>query len=178
MVVNILTWLVPIMIGWAMLSILYWRFARRVFHDAILFRIYRKRDQLRNLAIEGKVDPDTFEYEFLEHRLCQTAYISPKITIINFVRFSRRDEAKQPSPELIKFFKVDSDSLKELWRSAIDDFIFMMLANSPLITVFFGFPIFLILAIRIVLKEKLLKSVNNFFEEVRENRPKSKVVLT
>ena len=157
-----------------MLSLLYWRFARLVFHDAILFRIYRKRDQLRSLAIEGKVDPNSFEYEFLERRLCQTAYVSPEITIINFVRFSRSDEAKQPSPELTKFFAVASDPLKKLWSSAIDDFMMMMLANSPVITVF-GFPIILSLAIGIILKEKMHESVNNFFEwEVKVNRTNPK----
>ncbi len=137
---TVLSWLVPIMLAWVVLSVMYWRLARRTFHDAILFRIYEKRDRLRSLAIEGEVNADSFEYEFLEKRLCQTAYASPEITVFNFIRFCLSDESKEPSPELDRFCREASPDVQRIWVAAIDDVKLMMLANSPVVaTIGFAF---------------------------------------
>ncbi|HQQ01193.1 MAG TPA: hypothetical protein PLY86_22275 [bacterium] len=133
--IDILSYLVPLFLGWGLLSILYWSFARRLFHDVILFRIFQKRDQLRSLAIEGRIDAKSYAYDFLERRLCQTAYASPKITICNFIRFCLSYDSRTPSPDLDKFLEEAPDNLKKIWALAIDDVKWMMLANSPIFAV-------------------------------------------
>ncbi len=136
MLENALLWLVPIMLGWSILSIVYWCFLRQVLHDAVLFRIYNIRDNLRSMAINEELDPFSFQYDFLETRLCQTAYTSPEITVWNFFRFCLCHEAEKCSPNLDKFRETASEPLKKMWKDAIENLSIMMMINSPLITVF------------------------------------------
>jgi len=155
------------MIGWALLSVLYWTIAHRVLRDSILFRIYEKRDRLRSLAIEGKIDADSFEYNFLEERLCQTAYVMPSMNIYNFARFILSDISKEPLPDLLKFTKVASIESRELWENSIKDVGYMMLLNSPIIAIISGI-VFVILEAQ---RKKAEEKVPNFFEyEINENR--------
>jgi len=133
---DILCWFVPFVLGWALLSLIYWSMARPVLHDAILFRIYSKRDALRLVAIDGGVKVDSFEYTFLEKRLSSTAYVSPEITLCNFIRFYFSEESKSSSPELDRFSSEASPEVRDIWDSAIDDVMRMMLANSPVIATF------------------------------------------
>ena len=158
--INILlSWLVPLMLAWVIFSIFYWCFARRVFHDAIIFRIFRKRDELRAFAIQNVVDPTSFEYKFLEQRLCQTVYSSPDFTIVNFIRFCFSQEAQKPSPDLDKFLEVAPKSLINLWESAMEDLKLMMMVNSPNIAIF-GAIVLLVNSIN----QAITKEINKFFE--------------
>lgn len=149
-------------LGWSLLSLLYWHVFRRVCQDAILFRINAKRDKLRSLAIASEISSDSFEYEFLESRLCQTAYVSPEISIYNFVRFYLSSESKTPSSDLEKFNNVASEELKALWSNAIDDVKYMMLINSPILSL-----VSLVVVVGIIirgLQHKTNESVRQFFE--------------
>ena len=156
---TVLSWLIAIVLGWSILSAFYWCFARRVLHNAILFRIFKKRDELRSMAIDKKVDPNSFAYRFLEHRLCQQVYVSPELTIVNFVRFYYSDDANKSSPELDQFLSDAPEPLQELWRHAIGDVKLMLLANSPIIS---------FIAIVVVLAQGLQESITapvfRFFE--------------
>lgn len=135
---SIMSWSFPVALGWGLISIVYWHVGRQVFHDAINFRIFAKRDRLRRLAIDESVNPDSFSYDFLEKRLCQTAFASPHITVQNFMRFMLCDESKRPAPELERFLEEAPPEMKELWDEAMKNVFLMMLVNSPILSMLAG----------------------------------------
>ena len=166
---NLLAWAISIMLGWSLLSIFYWYAARPVLHKAILFRIYAKRDELRGMAIEGEVDPNSFAYNFLEYRMCQFAYVSPELTVYNLLRFYFNQEMRKPYPEMERFQREASDQLKKLWFETTKNIALMLLANSPILS-FLGLILILVRGF----SQAIMEPVKKFFEtEINEINPSS-----
>ena len=132
---EILIWLVPIMFAWAILSVLYWSIVRPILHDTILFRLYRKRDKIRSLVINGNISGNSFSYLFLEKWLSQTAYESPDITLCNFFRFCINVESKEEPQYLEQFSSEATHEMNEILSESVKDVILMMLANSPIVAI-------------------------------------------
>lgn len=153
-IINILGILVPLMLGWAVLSAFYWYAARPVLINLPRFRLFEKRDALRAMAISGNIDPNSFVFSFLEERLCRSIQSFQNVTLQGFLRFCVSDKSKDnSSSEMIRFENEASPELKKIWRDAVKDVMAYMAINSPLLT-FLGFVLVLVQSLRSFILDK------------------------
>lgn len=124
--------LLPILLAFG-LFFLYYRFAiRRILLDRLRFKIFSLRDDLRDAAINGDVDPTSFAYLYLERSLCALLNMAPLLTIYNFSKFVVWNPAMTTPPRELKFKETAPESLLRMDDSAIESMFWVLLINSPL----------------------------------------------
>lgn len=126
-----LTYLVPLALGWVILSLLYWKIVYPFIEDRILFEVYEARDELRRSAIEGEIDPGTRNYAYLEQRFCSRIYHCG-ITTWRFLKFYFGGDSSMSS-ELQDFRATATEHEQQLLHKSSVLFLAMMFANSPAI---------------------------------------------
>ncbi len=126
-----LTYLVPLALGWMILSLLYWKVVYPLIEDRILFKVYEARDELRRMAIEGDINPESQNYAYLEERLCSRIYHCG-ITTWRFLKFYVGNDSSV-STELQDFRETATEHEEQLLQTSSFLFLAMMFANSPAI---------------------------------------------
>lgn len=124
--------LVPGILGFACLAVLYWFAIRPALLNSVRYKIFALRDNLRGLAIDEKIKADGFAYEHLEKTLCNLIGMAPVLNIYQFGQFMIwRKEFRTSSRE--KRFKENAPpELAEIHQQAIESLFWVLLINSPL----------------------------------------------
>lgn len=129
LVVSALAYIVPLALGWILLSFIYWKIVYPLISDSIMFKVYAARDRLRRLAIDGEIDPHSKNYRYLEEHLCSRVY-RQDITLWRFARFILR-EGTAPTEEAKRFSETANEEEKKLWGRGALLFLLLLIANSP-----------------------------------------------
>jgi len=114
------------------LNILYWNVVHPVVLRALLFRIFAKRDLLRNMGISGEVEVASAEYKYLQDFVCKTIAWIPRVSLVEFCVFAAQSKNAQ-DVALENFHTSAPASLKELKRQVVLDAFRIMLINSPFV---------------------------------------------
>src|SRR5688572_20152524 len=77
-----------------LLSVFYWHVIQPVHVRKAIFRLFRRRDRLRRLAIMSQEDHDCPAYREVEDFICKTISIVPAVSLASFLLFviRNRDE--------------------------------------------------------------------------------------
>ena len=113
-----------------LLSLSYWHIVRPVFMHAIRFRLFARRDQLRELAIDGVEDAKSDSYIYLEAFINKTVAFIPSVGLFSFIIYAVLDN-RTPSTEYLRFEEQASADLKEIRNKSIQDALLLMTVNSP-----------------------------------------------
>jgi len=115
-------------------SLFYHTALRPMLCDRARFRLFALRDDLRRLAIEGEVEPSSFQYQYLERLLCRLIEKCSWFSWSSFFEFLWRNNQAQPSHDSLRFEAEASDSLKTIHDQTISGMARVMLTNSPIWT--------------------------------------------
>ena len=119
---------------YAFFSTFYHYVARPVLVDRGRFRIFALRDQLRGLAIEGKISASSFEYQYLEALLCRLIEKCSWFSVSSLFESLQRNKNAELSPNAVRFEAEASDEVKEIYYRAIFEMMGVMFNNSPVWT--------------------------------------------
>jgi hypothetical protein len=142
-------WIYMLALGFAAYAIsstFYHCAIRPMLCDRGRFRLFSLRDDLRQLAIEGKVSASSFEYQYLEALLCRLIEKCSWLSVSSLVEFVQRNKKAELSPEAVRFEAEASDDLKGIYYGAILEMMKVMFNNSPIwtlvLTIIFGISSF------------------------------------
>ena len=155
----------------------YWQTFRPVMLKGIQFRIFARRDMLRNLAIDKKVDPQSFVYQELEERLCKSITLIPSLGMTGLVLFIVRNWNRKDSSRS-RFESEASDELKELRNNTIMDILGILFLNSPLWFLAFAFSVILLWVIGLFKKAFLIEKTDTFVEALPRQQPGTPIPQT
>jgi hypothetical protein len=112
----------------------FYRFAvRPVLLDRIRFKIFRLRDDLRDMAICGDIKPTLFAYTHLERSLCRLVVIVPALNMYQFTQFMLWQKyLPERSARDMRFEEVAPPRLREISNKAVATLFGAILVNSPL----------------------------------------------
>ncbi len=116
---------------YAFFSTFYHYIARPMFVDRGRFRVFALRDELRGLAIEGKVSSSSFEYQYLEALLCRLIEKCSWFSVSSLFESLHRNKNAELSPNAVKFEAEASDEVKEIYYRALFEMMGVMFNNSP-----------------------------------------------
>jgi hypothetical protein len=119
---------------YAFFSIFYHYVARPMLCDRGRFRLFALRDQLRGLAIDGKVSASSFEYQYLEALLCRLVEKCSWFSVSSLFESLHRNKNAELSPDAVRFEAEASDEVKEIYYTAIFAMMRVMFNNSPVWT--------------------------------------------
>ena len=117
-------------------SIFYNYAARPMLCDRGRFKIFALRDKLRRLAIDGQVSATSFEYQHLESLLCRLIEKCSWLSCGSLIEFMVRNKDAQLSPDTVRFEAEASESIKEIYYTALLEMMQVMFTNSPIWTLF------------------------------------------
>jgi hypothetical protein len=137
---TILMFALPIIIAWVILSVFYQGIVRKVLCDAGRFALFRLRDELRRLAVEGHADSQSFAYKHLELLLCRMIDTSSWISISSLIELQMLHPQLPMPPDIERFEKEANAELRQIREKALNYAIGIMTANSP------GWTLLLVLA--------------------------------
>jgi hypothetical protein len=123
--------LLPIALGWAILSFLYQGILRSTLCDVQRFRLFVLRDKLRTLAVDGEIDQSSFSYQHLEKLICRIVDASTWVSLSTFIELELRHGEAKPSPDMIRFEQEASKELRDIWRAVVERGVQIAIINSP-----------------------------------------------
>src|SRR5438132_256586 len=98
------------------ISVFYWSVVRETVITGMRFRLFAKRDRLRRLAIDRKVNHSSFAYRELEEFICKTIAVVPSVSLASLI-LSMIKNPNASSESLDKFLNEASGELTELMQS-------------------------------------------------------------
>jgi len=123
-------------------SIFYNYAARPMLCDRGRFKIFALRDKLTRLAIDGQISASSFEYKYLEALLCRLVEKCVWFSWSSLFEFLWRNKDAELSPDAVRFEREASDTVKDIYFTAVMEMMQVMCTNSPiwtlLLTVIFG----------------------------------------
>lgn len=130
--------LVLIAFVWAVASIYYQQALRPYITDSVRFSIFARRDELRGMAVDHRIDPNSFSFRYLETLFNRMVKACSWLSFTTLIEFELHHRAEQSAPDVERFDAEASDELKSLERAALDDMLIVMAANSPGWTILAG----------------------------------------
>jgi len=125
--------LLPVVLTFSFFFIFYRLAVRPVLLDRIRFKIFRLRDDLRDMAIDGSVKPTLFAYTHLERSLCRLIVIVPALNMYHFTQFVLWQKyLPEPSSREMRFEEVAPPQLRKISNEAVGTLFGAILVNSPL----------------------------------------------
>lgn len=115
----------------AVASIYYQSVVRPFVQDYVKFEIFRTRDELRQMAISGEIDPSIFAFRHLEHMLNQMIRTSRWYSVSRLIEFHFLQRQAAPPADISRFDNEATPELKQLESRALDAMLTVMAANSP-----------------------------------------------
>jgi hypothetical protein len=117
------------------LSVFYWHVVHPTVSRHLRFRLFARRDKLRRLAMDRREDHLSFAYRDLEGFMCKVISAVSSASLFSFLIFTIRNRNMR-SEEFERFEKEASPELCELHLKTIQDAIFVMMLNSPVLVAF------------------------------------------
>lgn len=149
-------------------SVFYWHVVRPVFMQAIRFRLFARRDHLRELAIEGHEDAESASYKYLESFINKTIAQMPGVGLASFLVYAAvTAQQRRASPEFLHFEEQASLELKEIRNKSTLDALMLMTVNSPVMVIMAAFVGAILWVAGIVNKIILFKNTESFVEDLR-----------
>jgi hypothetical protein len=106
---------------------------RPILLDRIRFKIFKLRDDLRDMAIRGDIKPTLFAYKHLERSLCKLITLVPALNMYQFTQFVLWQKfLPEPSSREMRFEEVALPKLREIDNEAVLSMFWVILVNSPL----------------------------------------------
>jgi hypothetical protein len=127
-----MTILLPALLAFACMFLLYHFAIRRVLIDLVRFRIFAFRDELRRMAMDGNIKPTSFAFTHLERSLCNLVTIAPHMNMYLFAQFSFWQHAISTPSRQLRFNEVAPAQLKRLEKKALQALFWVLIINSPL----------------------------------------------
>ena len=125
--------LLPVVLTFSFFFIFYRLAVRPVLLDRIRFKIFRLRDDLRDMAICGDIKPTLFAYTHLERSLCRLVVIVPALNMYQFTQFVLWQKyLPERSSRDMRFEEVAPQRLREISNKAVATLFGVILVNSPL----------------------------------------------
>ena len=132
---NYMGYLMLAFIGTILVSLFYWHVVRPVFMQAIRYRLFARRDNLRSLAINGSEDCQSFSYSYLEEFINKTIGYVPSIGFVSFLMYSFVERDSPNNETNIRFQTEASKELSDIRDKTIQDALMMMTFNSPIMVI-------------------------------------------
>ena len=148
-----------------LISIFYWNVVRFTLIQALQFRLFSVRDQLRRLAIEGKVDSKEFSYKYLESLMCKTIAIVPSVSLAAFLFYALRNKNKM-SENAVRFEAESPAALTNLKLTTTRYAIFIMMTNSPILFIVSACGAFLFWLLGKISQMSIFSSTELFIGEI------------
>jgi hypothetical protein len=150
-----------------LVSLFYWQIVRPVFMHAIRYRLFARRDQLRELAIDGYENAQSFSYTYLEAFINKTISFMPSIGLVAFIIYSVQQDKRGTTPEFRRFEEEASLSLKEIRNKSVQDALLFMIVNSPVMVMAGALVAAILWVCGKVNKIILLNNTESFVEDLR-----------
>lgn len=110
-----------------------------VLRDQTKFRLYKIRDDLRALAINGQIDPDTYAFRHLEGMLNVMVRQCVRHNVSNMMYFMLTNQiSRDDFTEMDQFQKEAPEPLKAMEKEAMRRMFTVMLQNSVVFVMFAG----------------------------------------
>jgi hypothetical protein len=108
----------------------YWSVVRPVFVTKINYRLFARRDELRQMAIEGTISHHSDDYLEVENFICKTIDLRSRLTLGSFILDSifHRDEI-----EAAEVVEPSCEETARMRGKTVHDAVCLMLLNSPFI---------------------------------------------
>ena len=125
--------LLLVVLTFGLLFVFYRLALRPVLLDWVRFKIFKLRDDLRDMAIRGEIKPTLFAYKHLERSLCALIAIAPALNMYHFTQFVLWQKyLPEPSSRDMRFEEVAPQRLREIDEEAVTTLFWVILINSPL----------------------------------------------
>ena len=116
-------------------GLFYWYVVQACILQQMRFELFKLRDELRRLALEGKESYSSFAYVYLESFICKCIAFGPYFSLVNLIWFQIKRPG-QTSEESSKFRSEASTALLRLHAQALQQVLKIMILNSPLLVIF------------------------------------------
>ena len=113
----------------------YWYVVQACILQKMRFELFRLRDELRCLACEGKEQPSSFAYAYLEAFICKCIAFGPYFSLANLIWLQIR-KPTETSEESAKFKAQASEQLLNLQKQTLQQVLKIMILNSPVLVIF------------------------------------------
>jgi hypothetical protein len=165
---SLLGYMLLIFISTILISLFYWQVIRPVLMQSLRYRLFARRDALRSLALDKIENCTSASYIYLETFICKAIAFMPTVSLVSFIFYFLRDGSK-PSPGVLQFQKEASKHLEEIRDKALQDVLFMMMVNSPILVFFTAFITMLFWLSGKLSKVMLLDRAENFMGELQND---------
>lgn len=135
----ILGYILVAILAWALVSFFYDAGVLPCLRDRAKFELFRLRDELRDLAINCQVEPDSFAFQHLETMLNRMTRLCVRYSVSDMFYVTCAVKIDPESLDEVRRFDAEaSGQLKFIERRAIESMVRIMFVNSPVFVIFAG----------------------------------------
>ncbi len=116
---------------WCVTSIFYQSVIRRFGTDSTRFELFAIRDELREKAIAGRLDKNSFAFQYLETMLNCMVHFCGEYSVYHVIESRLRTDVRTNNLDYERFAIEASSELRELEERAMNRMMFSLIINSP-----------------------------------------------
>ena len=118
---------------WVLLSVFYNFGVRPVLNDMVRFRLFSLRAKVRDVAIDGREKPSSFNFQYCESFICYMIDSCSWFSAPAFFELLVRGKGDKVPADARRFEEKASDELREIHDESMNQMFLMMVVNSPII---------------------------------------------